>query len=67
MVTGSRNARKPGIRLDRRWLSIMFTTPVIAALSIAALTQFTNIGTHFQENMCRCSLHRAGLNGKLSV
>ncbi len=38
--TGSRNARKPGIRRERRWLSIIFTNPDTAALSIAILVQF---------------------------
>ena len=45
--TGSRNDRRPGIRRDRRWLSTMLTTPEMAALSIAALVQFTSIATHF--------------------
>lgn len=45
--TGSRNDLRPGIRRDRRWLSIMLTTPAVAALSIAALVQFTSIATHF--------------------
>ena len=42
MLTGSRKARKPGIRLERRWLSIVFTTAKVAVLSIATLAQFTS-------------------------
>ena len=67
MPTGSRNASKPGIRLERRWLSSIFTTPIIAALSIAVLIQFITIGTHFKGNTQCYSLHYAGLNGKPSV
>ena len=41
--TGSRKARRPGIRLERRWLSIMFTAPKIAALSSAVLIQLNSL------------------------
>ena len=41
IATGSRNALKPGIRLESRWLSKIFTTPMVAAPSSAALAQFT--------------------------
>ena len=41
--TGSRKPRKLGIRLERRWLSIMFTAPKIAALSSAVLTQLKSL------------------------
>ena len=41
--TGSRKTRKLGIRLERRWLSIMFTAPKIAALSSAVLIQLKSL------------------------
>ncbi len=46
--TGSKKAWKLGIRLEIRWLSIIFTTPKVAALSMAKLIQFNGIGTHFK-------------------
>lgn len=39
--TGSRKDLRLGIRLERRWLSIIFTAPITAALRTAVLTQFT--------------------------
>lgn len=47
MPTGSRKPRKPGIRLERRWLSIMLITPKIAELSSAELIQLNRISPHF--------------------
>ena len=47
MPTGSRKTRKPGIRLERRWLSITFTIPKTAALSSAVLIQLNGISPHF--------------------
>ncbi len=57
MPTGSKNAWKLGIRLEIRWLSIIFTTPQVAALSMAKLIQLNSIGTHFWENNQYLSIH----------
>ena len=39
MPTGSKKANRPGILLERRWLSSVFTAPKIAALNNAVLIQ----------------------------
>ncbi len=64
MPIGSKNAWKLGIRLEIRWLSIIFTTPKVAALSMAKLIQFNSIGTHFWENNQYSSIHHIGYNTK---
>ena len=65
MPTGSRNARKPGIRLERRWLSIMFPAPKTDALSSAVLIQLDKLVLTSREILNNQSLHHLRENANL--